>query len=356
MKKLLLTIILLLLFVPVLVNAAQCDTSKVYIDSIGIENTNGNVVELENANAQDKKVNLNLRMATKNDEIVYKVVLKNDSTEDYEINKNSIGLNTDYLEYSLESDKNNIVKANSTKTIYLRVKYKTEVDPSKFVNGEYQDEITMKVNLRSDDAPANPNTGLPYVIIISLVLIISGITLIIYKKKKISTLMILVGILLLPIGVNALCTCEIVVDSKVIIKTEDKFHLTYLDCYGPDSFTFNYRIGMSLSEFTESKYYTNFNEIDEFIKNRINYCINDNTQNDCSIILATKDFDECINEIEWPNLEDYTNPQDYNNACAPARELQRQCTENYTTPVNSNSKIRSIKDSYYLIKDSICIG
>ena len=112
MKKLLLTIILLLLFVPVLVNAAQCDTSKVYIDSIGIENTNGNVIELEDATAQDKKVNLNLRMSTKDDEILYKVVLKNDSEDDYEINKNSIKLNSDYIEYSLESNNNNIVKAN----------------------------------------------------------------------------------------------------------------------------------------------------------------------------------------------------------------------------------------------------
>ena len=355
MKKILNFLLATILFIPIMVNAAECDTSKVYIDSISID-TNNKVEEIEEATAKDKKVNLNLRMAKQNDEILYKVVLKNDSSEDYEINKNSIVLNSDYIEYSLESDNDNIIKANSSRTIYLRVQYKTPVDPSKFVNGVYQDSITMKVNLRTDDTPANPNTGVSYIIVFSIILLLSGVALIIYKKKKISTLMILVGILLLPIGVNALCTCEIVVDSKVIIKTEDKFHLTYLDCYGPDSFTFNYRIGMSLSEFTESKYYTNFNEIDGFIKNRINYCINDNTQNDCSIILATKDFDECINEIEWPNLEDYTNPQDYNNACAPARELQRQCTENYTTPVNSNSKIRSIKDSYYLIKDNLCIG
>ena len=145
MKRIISLLVITILFIPVVVNAAQCDTTKVYIDSIGIENTNGNVIELEDATAQDKKVNLNLRMSTKDDEILYKVVLKNDSEDDYEINKNSIKLNSDYIEYSLESNNNNIVKAKSSRTIYLRVKYKTEVDPSKFVNGEYQDEITSFV-------------------------------------------------------------------------------------------------------------------------------------------------------------------------------------------------------------------
>ena len=101
MKKLLFSILLVItiLFIPVVVNAAQCDTSKVYIDSISIDKEKGNVEELEDATAKDKKVNLNLRMSTKDDEILYKVVLKNESNEDYEINKNSININSDYLEY-----------------------------------------------------------------------------------------------------------------------------------------------------------------------------------------------------------------------------------------------------------------
>ena len=260
MKKLLLTIILLLLFVPVLVNAAQCDTSKVYIDSIGIENTNGNVVELENANAQDKKVNLNLRMATKNDEIVYKVVLKNDSTEDYEINKNSIGLNTDYLEYSLESDKNNIVKANSTKTIYLRVKYKTEVDPSKFVNGEYQDEITMKVNLQSDDTPANPNTGEDLTILIFVLILLIGLAVLLFGKKKNNKLKVILLVLslslIIPFSVNALCKCEIELNSKVVISNVRKYKVQFLGCRQFDVKEFEYEYGMTWREYFNSQYYT----------------------------------------------------------------------------------------------------
>ena len=349
MKRFLFFIVLTILFIPVMVNAAQCDTSKVYIDSIGIENTNGNVVELENAIAQDKKVNLNLRMATKNDEILYKVVLKNDSTEDYEINKNSIGLNTDYLEYTLESDNNNIVKANSSRTIYLRVKYKTEVDPSKFVNGQYQDEVTMKVNLRADDAPANPNTGLPYVIIISLVLIISGIALIVYKKKKLSTLMILVGILLLPIGVNALCTCEIIVNSKVIITQEDEFKILYKGCfdYPTEESNISYKIGMSFNDFLESEYYDRLNDSQ---KNALFYL------NKSGAYFLSDGFDSCMNSIVWPNEQDYQNIEDYYNAQDLAEDQEQECYNDYSTDINSSDIIKNNRLGAYSILGEECIG
>ena len=249
MKKILNILLVTILFIPMMVNAAECDTSKVYIESISID-TNNKVEEIEEATAKDKKVNLNLRMAKQNDEILYKVVLKNDSSEDYEINKNSIVLNSDYIEYSLESDNDNIIKANSTRTIYLRVQYKTPVDPSKYVNGVYQDNITMKVNLRSDDTPANPNTGISYIIIISLILIISGLSLIIFKKKKLSTLMILVGLILLPVGVKALCTCEILVDSKVQIVKGDTF-CTYNRGIESEEATINYYVYIEDETFTQ---------------------------------------------------------------------------------------------------------
>ena len=248
MKKILYLLLITVLFIPSMVNAAECDTSKIYIDSIKIDKTTGNAIELEDATAKDKKVNLNIRMATKDDEIIYELVLKNESNEDYEINKNSINLNTDYLEYSLDSDNNNIIKANSTRTVKLRVKYKTEVDQSKFVDGVYQDNITMKVNLRTEDTPSNPNTGISYIIVFSIILLLSGIYLIIYKKKKLSTLMIFVGLILLPVGVKALCTCEIVVDSKVIIKQEDEANVIIYNNDIKNEGTLKYKIGMTIND------------------------------------------------------------------------------------------------------------
>jgi len=302
MKKLLNIILITVLFIPIMVNAAECDTSKVYIDSISTDQDKlkGNVIELEEATAKDKKVNLNLRMSTQDDEIIYKVVIKNDSSEDYEINKNSINLNTDYLEYSLESDNNNIVKANSTRTINLRVKYKKTVDPSKFVNGVYNDNITMKVNLRTEDTPANPNTGLPYIIILSIILLISGLSLIIFKKKRLSTLMILVGMILLPVGVKALCTCEIVIDSKVTIKTEEEAKAVLYDCDDPIEITSSYRIGMTITDYLNSTYFTSQNI--NFQNNVLNMLRSTNYKK----YIVNNEFFNCMDEAQLDDIDNQT--------------------------------------------------
>ena len=350
MKKLFNILLITILLIPMMVNAAECDTSKVYISSIAIDKSTGNVSELEDATAKDKKVNLNLQMATQNDEILYKVVLKNDSSEDYEINKNSISLNSDYIEYSLESDNNNIVKANSTRTIYLRVKYKTPVDPSKFVNGVYQDSITMKVNIRTDDTPANPNTGVSYIIVFSIILLLSGVALIIYKKKKISTLMILVGLILLPIGVKALCTCEIIVDSKVLIATEDEFKMIFYKCNRtePSEHTITYKIGMNFNEFKNSEYYTQLSDDDKYAVDVI--------FNDSSKFFESEEYENCIRAINWP---DEMNSPDYNTYMAELREAsnqERTCAENNGTSFLPTDKIKGIESGVYRIKEGNCIG
>jgi len=66
MKKIFLTLVSILLFIPVMVNAAECDTSKVYIDSISIDQDKlkGNVIELEEAIAKEKE---NIKFAYNND-------------------------------------------------------------------------------------------------------------------------------------------------------------------------------------------------------------------------------------------------------------------------------------------------
>ena len=329
MKKILFSILLILLSIPCIVNAEECDTSKVYIDSIGIENSTGEVVELEEATAKDKTVNLNLQMSTKDDEVLYKVVLKNDSSEDYEINKNSININSDYLEYSLESDNNNIVKANSTKTIYLRVKYSKEVDSSKFVDGVYQDDITMKVNLKSDNTISNPKTGIPYLIIISIVLIISGITLIINKNDKISTLLILLGVITLPLGVKALCSCELIIDSKVTIKTIKKYKVEFLAC-GVDEFReFDYINGMTWTEYFDSLLYNN--------------ALSNNSQ---KFIITTNNFDVINNR--YGNIRFISTMQCSDNDYECIEEL------NNSNDVLINDKIKPMDHGYYIVGDSDC--
>ena len=338
MRKLLIPIILVLLFIPVVVNAAACDPSKVYIDSIGIENTKGLVTELDEGTVKDKKINLNLRMSAKDDEILYKLVIKNDSEDDYEINKNNIILSSDYIDYSLESDNNNIVKKKSSKTIYLRVKYSKEVDESKFVNGVYQDDITMKVNLKSDDIP-NPNTGIPYIIIISLILIIGGIYLI-----------IIIGVLLLPIGVKALCTCEIVVDSKVTIKVEEQFKITSVGCSSSQNKTniYTYRIGMTFNEFLYSNYVETL-DLDNkfFIENLLHF------NSDIRPYVVDNKYNDCMASIDRPADESIYTQEELNQIYTEINRQETECFRTYYKEFNLNDKIISMdKASYEILSDN----
>lgn len=65
-------------------------------------------------------------MSKVGDNIKYKFVIKNDSLEDYEIDKTSLNINSDYINYSFETnDNSNIVRANSSKNVTLIVEYKT---------------------------------------------------------------------------------------------------------------------------------------------------------------------------------------------------------------------------------------
>lgn len=228
MKKIFVSLVTLLLFIPVVVNAETCDNNKVYIDSIKLDQSR-NVEELANATADGKNINLNLEMSDLGDSIKYKIIIKNDSNNDYELDQNNIKLNSEYINYTIElSDNSSIVKAKSSKLVYLNVQYATPVPDNSFENGVLKDNITMKVNLSTENSITNPNTGLRSLSFIVFIIMIMSISFIILKKKRIAKIMIVIGtVILIPLGVNALCKCELNINSNVTIK-EPKYLYTYM--------------------------------------------------------------------------------------------------------------------------------
>ena len=224
-------IILLVLFIPVIVNAETCDTSKVYIDSISVDGTT-TVEELSPAIVEDKTINLNLGMNDVGDNIKYKINIKNDSNEDYEIDNNSINLNSEYINYSIESnDNSNIVKAKNNKTMYLNVQYKKEIPDDAYTRGVFNDNLTMKMNLSTKDELLNPNTGKKYLMIIILILSISGILLFIFIKNKSFKVLIILSLILIPISAKALCKCELFVNCNINIDKRTYIYSYYSPQY-----------------------------------------------------------------------------------------------------------------------------
>ncbi len=103
MKKIILLIILLF---PFGVLADTCNSSNISISNISLLEKSDNVNEVIDATVKDKDINIDLTMFQVGDKAKYKVELKNDSNEDYEIDRNSLSSISNYFEYSFESEDN----------------------------------------------------------------------------------------------------------------------------------------------------------------------------------------------------------------------------------------------------------
>ncbi len=227
MKKKLLILFLIMLF-PLICNAETCEPDKVTINSIYLENVEGGTSELEPASSENRDININLQMSNVGDAILYKLELKNDSDSDFEFNEDSIGLESDYISYTLVSDdEDNIIKANSSKTLFLKVEYKNEVPLTSFTNNVYDDTGVVQVQLLNNSINV-PDTlkdkdYIPIIIFLIVSFIFVLFTLKIFNKNyKIKTLILIISLVtLLPIAVNAVCKCEISINSSIKIVKND---------------------------------------------------------------------------------------------------------------------------------------
>ncbi len=246
----------------------ECDSKAISISSIKVKQKDESVTEINKATTRGNNINLNISMMNVGDSIEYEVIVKNQSNKDFELDKNSFNLGSKYMDYTITSpDNSNIVKAQSSKTVYLKVKYKTEVPASAFENGIFNDNLTMTVNLSNgSNTPnkiKNPNTGIQYyVLILILALVIGTIVFIILKQKKYSKLIMLliISVILIPTSIYALCKIEIKVNSTVkIIKESGTFCINF-NRIENERLYFEYNKGDTLKN-----YYTNIiNNIDNY--------------------------------------------------------------------------------------------
>ncbi len=223
MKKVLMTIMLVVILIPLFVNAESCDPSSITIGSIELTNKHGNAEELNQASIDGKKVNLDLKLFDVGDYVEYELKVKNTSDEDFYFDENSLNFNADYVTYEFVDS--NVVEAGKENTIKLKVEYSNEVPKSKLENGVYNNVDKMTLQLSNDDAISVPNTlknlNIKNIIIIALLVstIVVGIILIaLNPKKRIKYMILVLGtISILPIVVNGLCKCEIEVESNITI-------------------------------------------------------------------------------------------------------------------------------------------
>ena len=227
MKKI--SLLFLLLVFPVCVFAKDnCDPSNIKIESITLEDTKGNIEEIKKASSSVQKINLGLRMNVVGDTASYKIVLKNNSNEDYYFDEKSLNLDTDYVDYTVSyEDDNNIIKGGEEKVLFLKVVYKEKMDSSTLENGLYQDTQVVKLNLTNnnlvDEILENPLTGRKLGLLIFIFLIV-GCILFYKEKKKSAYLFLLIG-LTLPFSVQALCRHSLEIENELVIDAREAVFL-----------------------------------------------------------------------------------------------------------------------------------
>jgi len=249
MKKIL--ILLFLMIIPLFVKAETCDLSKISISSITFEEKSGNVRELKPASAKGNTIDIDLAMSRVSDSIKYKVEIKNESNNDYEIDKNSFNISSNYIDYNLESlDNSFIIKGKSKKTVYLKLEYKNEVPENTFKAGSVTDNKNMKINLSTNNIENNPKTGINiYLIIFIIILIISETIYILIRKKKYKNLVLLITFtsIIVPISVYAACNVELNINSNIVID----YLNSYFKVCDQYEYYMPYREGMKWQEYDD---------------------------------------------------------------------------------------------------------
>lgn len=224
MKGLKYGIFLLFLLIPIFVKAENCELGKVNLKAITIKNQSQTAEEIEKASIDQNKINLNVKFQEEGDYITYNLFVQNNSSEDFSLNTDKWNINSDYIEYTVETEEP-IIKANEGKMIELKVSYKNEIDQEKFENGIFNENKAINLKLLSEEGITNPETGTSQTIF-SLLCIIVG-CIIIWQSiregnltKKTAAFM-LGMMILVPSSVLAACQCNMEINSHVTIEQEN---------------------------------------------------------------------------------------------------------------------------------------
>ncbi len=216
-------LLLVILFIPFIVLAEE---KNVEIKSIELVEKSDTVEELEKAKFKDLKLNFNLKFNLLNDYAKYRIIIKNNTDKDYEIDNSDTFNEKKFIKYEyLMDDNNKILKANEEASIYIKITYEKELEDSNFSNGEYIENNKVSLELVNGnevlDNPVikmvtNPNTSTGYILLVIFAIILSLLIIILIKNKKVKMYLLIV-LLIIPLSVYALEKIRLEVETSVKI-------------------------------------------------------------------------------------------------------------------------------------------
>jgi hypothetical protein len=228
---------------------AEYDESKVTVQSVRKDSTEGYGKEVNGPRVSGKDINLDIQFTYLDDSITYNLVIKNESGEDIELYNKLVESN--HVEYMLIApDLDYVVKNGSSKTFQLHIEYTHQVAESEADEGVFYDDKVYSLEVsnelgRVDSAlgiddvthdavdPTPTSTNVPDTVdnpktlsvkniltIVCIVFVISiGLFLILRRKNRIGKLFVIVGLIgiIIPIVVYAYKDFKINFNTKVTI-------------------------------------------------------------------------------------------------------------------------------------------
>ena len=194
MKKLLLALFFCLLFISN-INAKE----DVYIEEVTIEENSTTAVEENTPVIDGLKIKFDVTFNNLNDFIKYKVVIVNNSNNDYEIDTSTSFKDSDYIKYDyIFNNDSKIVKRNSRSTIYINISYINLVPNDRLDNGTFVENNTFNIGLTNEENPDTGQMNISLIILCVLLLVLSLHRLFIRNSKNEITLVLVLCMILIP--------------------------------------------------------------------------------------------------------------------------------------------------------------
>lgn len=223
LKYLLISLILLIIMVPVVFAK-----DNVFIEKIELVSKSDNTIINNKPSFSGIEMNYDISFKQVNDNVKYKITIKNNTNKDYKIANDTSFSESNYIKYDYEVG--DILKANKTIDVYLTITYNKKIDDSKFVDEKYDEANKAVVKLLNNDTKeeVNPNTSSQMTIFIILGITFTILIVLLIKNKKIAKatyLLIVIGIAFVPILSKAIEEIKLQANVKVeVLKT---YKVTY---------------------------------------------------------------------------------------------------------------------------------
>ena len=226
MKKYLSLIIIIMLFGFMFIPNVFAD-NKVFIKSIELVEKSENTTINSEPKFNNLVMDFDIAFKAQDDFVKYKVVVSNNTNIDYKISEDTSFNGSQYMTYKYDVE--NELKSNDETIVYVTITYSKTIDSSKLSNGKYSESNKAIVQLLDEEGTlVNPNTSSSIVMILINLCIVLFVSLLLFIKsrnKNIISLVLILGLSLIPITTYAVETLKLTIN--ITIEIEKGYEVAY---------------------------------------------------------------------------------------------------------------------------------